>query len=218
MTFTGNLYYKNKPLVLSYQLMESRLKRPRLTPAQRAEYTRQLKTQPGYLTIADKESDEPLLIHFRAVGEEGKGIHQLRVATEGRFYGYFLSVENVLDIKGKPSSPLNGSGREVADRNVAAMRWGIPTDFSMLKLSDDVVMLGNVTDDVTGKLSPVAKSIYVYSMETRIESEHAIYFSDTFVQEKHALFDPHPVALTIDVIEKDVSLREITMEEDYLRA
>lgn len=199
----ANLFLEGKPLVLNYQLMENRLKRPRLTPAQRAEYSRQLHSEGGFLTVADKEKDEPLLIHFRSEDDR----YTLRVATPGKFYGCFLSMENI----------QNTYGEEQSTRNLVVLKEGSPSRFYLEKVSPDVVRMLNVdrksaidasvglleNTTVFAVLNAIENRIggptYLYKNKGNLENEGQQYFADTFVRSDHVVWDPQAVQFYVEV-------------------
>jgi hypothetical protein len=197
----ANLFLQGKPLVLNYQLMENRLKRARLRPAQRFEYNRQLLSEGGFLTVADNEKDEPLLIHFRSQEDR----YTLRVATPGKFYGYFLSMENV----------QNAYGEEQSTRNLVVLKEGRPSRFYLENVSPGVERLLNVgrkaVTDIEGSEETVAFTVlktvqnkiggptYLYKNKGNFESEGQLYFSDTFLQSAHVMWDPQVVQFAVSV-------------------
>lgn len=197
----ANLFLKGKPLVLNYQLMESRLKRPRLTPAQQFEYKRQLLSEGGFLTVADNEKDEPLLIHFRSEDDR----YTLRVATPGKFYGYFLSMEDI----------QNTDGEKQSIRNLVVLKEGSPTRFYLENVSPGVERLLNVGTksviDLEGVVGAVQFAVlkamqdeidgptYLYTNKGSVENEGQLYFSDTFVPAAQVMWDPQGVQFTVDV-------------------
>ncbi|MHC8395026.1 hypothetical protein ACYZT8_15405 [Pseudomonas sp. LB3P93] len=201
----AHLFLKGKPLVLNYQLMESRLKRPRLTPSQRSEYSRQLKDEAGFLTVADNEKAEPLLIHFRSENDR----YTLRVATPGKFYGYYLSMEKM----------LGAYGEELEDRNLVVLEKANPTRFYLDNVSPGVVRLMNVDrkyifssdlsgdDFLTGSIigavelahNKILGPTYRYSNPGHLANDPQQYFSDVRKYQEHVIFDPIPVVLTIQI-------------------
>lgn len=189
----GHLFLAGKPLVLNYQLMENRLARPRLTPAQRAEYNRQLNNESGFLTVADREGDDPLLIHFRWENHR----YTLRVATPGRFFGYFLSMEKM----------QNAVGEETAVGNLMVVQEGNPTRFYL-----DVAAPGNhrlmnvsrkpvasASESLNVEQDRILGPTYLYSHETRLRNDAQQYFSDTFLKSQHVIWDPVAVELGVQV-------------------
>ena len=197
----ANLFLKGKPLVLNYQLMESRLKRPRLTPAQQFEYKRQLLSEGGFLTVADNEKDEPLLIHFRSEDDR----YTLRVATPGKFYGYFLSMEDI----------QNAEGENQSIRNLVVMKEGSPTRFYLENVSPGVERLLNVGRKAVIDLEGLEETVhlavlqvvqnridgptYLYTNKGSLEHEAQLYFSDTFVPSAQVIWDPKAVQFTVSV-------------------
>jgi hypothetical protein len=197
----ANLFLKGKPLVLNYQLMESRLKRPRLTPSQRFEYNRQLLSEGGFLTVADNEKDEPLLIHFRSEDDR----YTLRVATPGKFYGYFLSMEDI----------QNTDGEKQSIRNLVVLKEGGPTRFYLENVSPGVERLLNVgrksVVDLEGLEATVHFAVlqavqnkidgptYLYSNKVSLENEAQLYFSDTFLPSAQVIWDPQAVQFAVSV-------------------
>lgn len=197
-----HLFLEGKPLVLNYQLMENRLKRARLTPAQRTEYDRQLRSEGGFLTVADNERDAPLLIHFRWDNDR----YTLRVATPGKFYGYFLSMESILDARGEKTST----------RNLVVLEKGEPTRFYLETVAPDLFRLRNVakrssaSEGLLGGASTaysvlklvedqLGEPTYFYKQEGRLRNDPQQYFSDTFLRAEHAIFWPHGVHLGLQV-------------------
>jgi hypothetical protein len=201
----AHLFLKGKPLVLNYQLMESRLKRPRLTPSQRSEYSRQLQDEAGFLTVADNEKDEPLLIHFRSESDR----YTLTVATPGKFYGYYLSMEKM----------LGAYGEELEDRNLVVLEKANPTRFYLDNVSPGVVRLINVDrkyiissdlpddDFFAGHViaamelthNKILGPTYRYSNPGQLENDPQQYFSDVRRHQQHIIFDPVPVVLTMQI-------------------
>lgn len=197
----ANLFLKGKPLVLNYQLMENRLKRPRLTPSQRFEYNRQLLSEGGFLTVADNEKDEPLLIHFRSEDDR----YTLRVATPGKFYGYFLSMEDI----------QNTDGDKQSIRSIVVLKEGSPSRFYLENVSPGVERLLNVgrkaVIDLEGLegtihlavLNEVQNKIggptYLYTNKGNLENEGQLYFSDTFLPGPHVIWDPQVVQFAVGV-------------------
>ncbi|WP_059403458.1 hypothetical protein [Pseudomonas sp. RIT-PI-q] len=197
----ANLFLKGKPLVLNYQLMENRLKRPRLTPSQQFEYKRQLLSEGGFLTVADSEKDEPLLIHFRSEDDR----YTLRVATPGKFYGYFLSMEDI----------VNTDGEKQSIRNFVVLKEGSPTRFYLENVSPGVERLLNVgrksVIDLEGLEAAVHLAVlqavqnqidgptYLYTNKVSLENEGQLYFSDTFLPSAQVMWDPQAVQFTVGV-------------------
>lgn len=201
-SMVAHLFLEGKPLVLNYQLMESRLNRARLTPAQRAEYERQLRSEGGFLTVADHERDMPLLIHFHSDNDR----YTLRVATPGKFYGYFLSMESILDARGEVTST----------RNLVVLEKGAPTRFYLETVAPDLFRLRNVarkssaSEELLGGASSaysvlklvedqLGEPTYFYKQEGRLRNDPQQYFSDTFLRAEHVIFWPHGVHLGLQV-------------------
>jgi hypothetical protein len=197
----AHLFLAGKPLVLNYQLMENRLKRPRLTAAQRAEYNRQLSEAGGFLTVADRESDDPLLIHFRSENDR----YTMRVVTPGMFFGFFLSMEKI----------QSAAGETVATGNLVVTQDDNPTRFYMNALGVVPQRLLNVARKplVSERAidEPVVEAValrkqdeilgptYIYKNESRLENDPQRYFSDTFLRAAHVIWDPVPVEFGVQV-------------------
>lgn len=189
----AHLFLAGKPLVLNYQLMEKRLARPRLTTAQRTEYQRQLNYEGGFLTVADRDDAEPLLIHFRSENDR----YTLRVATPGRFYGYFLSMERMQSTNGLTSS----SGNLIVTQDVN------PTRFYMNALSKGYERLFNVarklivgeSDSRAGAQDKVLGPTFLYRNKTPLVNDEQQYFSDTVLRAEHVIWDPLPVEFTLQI-------------------
>lgn len=189
----AHLFLAGKPLVLNYQLMEKRLARPRLTTAQRTEYQRQLNYEGGFLTVADRDDAEPLLIHFRSENDR----YTLRVATPGRFYGYFLSMERMQSANGLTSS----SGNLIVTQDVH------PTRFYMNALSKGYERLFNVarklivgeSDSRADAQDKVLGPTFLYRNKTPLVNDEQQYFSDTVLRAEHVIWDPLPVEFTVQI-------------------
>lgn len=189
----AHLFLAGKPLVLNYQLMEKRLARPRLTTAQRTEYQRQLNYEGGFLTVADRDDAEPLLIHFRSENDR----YTLRVATPGRFYGYFLSMERMQSTNGLTSS----SGNLIVTQDVN------PTRFYMNALSKGYERLFNVarklivgeSDSRADAQDKVLGPTFLYRNKTPLVNDEQQYFSDTVLRVEHVIWDPLPVEFTVQI-------------------
>ncbi|KAB0487912.1 hypothetical protein SAMN04490202_5274 [Pseudomonas reinekei] len=189
----AHLFLAGKPLVLNYQLMEKRLARPRLTTAQRTEYQRQLNYEGGFLTVADRDDAEPLLIHFRSENDR----YTLRVATPGRFYGYFLSMERMQSTNGLTSS----SGNLIVTQDVN------PTRFYMNALSKGYERLFNVarklivgeSDSRADAQDKVLGPTFLYRNKTPLVNDEQQYFSDTVLRAEHVIWDPLPVEFTVQI-------------------
>ncbi|MBV4476056.1 hypothetical protein [Pseudomonas botevensis] len=188
-SFKANLFYKGKPLVLNYQLMEARLKRKRLTPAQRAEYNRQLQNEGGFLTVADREDTEPLLINFHSEEER----YTLRVATPGMFLGKLLSMENIRD----------GQGQQTFEKQWVVVDRTEPTRFFLESVSPGTVRMLNVAKKASSD-NEIKGPIYLYEQPGRLELDNQRYFSQTRIEGQHLLHDPFGVNFDIQV--KDVPL------------
>ncbi|SEM45423.1 hypothetical protein SAMN04487857_10275 [Pseudomonas sp. ok272] len=132
-SIAAHLYIDGKPLVLNYELMEHRLKRPRLTRSQRAEYIRQRDNEGGFLTVADDENIEPLMIHFRSEHDR----YTARVGS-GKFWGYFLSMENMRDVRGR---------KQDVRHLVALEEKSMPTRFFIEPVASGLIWLRNVRKD-----------------------------------------------------------------------
>ncbi|MGY2188259.1 hypothetical protein D3C81_388550 [compost metagenome] len=196
----AHLFLAGKPLVLNYQLMEKRLARPRLTSAQRTEYNRQLKSEGGFLTVADRDEDEPLLIHFRSENDR----YTLRVATPGKFFGYFLSMEKIRETNGQttnvgnivvtPENPtrfyMNVFGQgNLRLFNVARKRVVDP-DLSVAPIAGETVSF--IQDQVQGPT-------YIYNLESSLQNDGKQYFSDTYLRAEHVMWDPLPAEFEVQV-------------------
>jgi len=191
----AHLYVEGKPLVLNYQLMENRLARPRLTPAQRAEYNRQLGSEGGFLTVADNEGDTPLLIHFRSKNDR----YTLRVATPGKFYGYFLSMESIVD----------ANGEETSTKNLQVLEKGQPTRFFLETVAPDLFRLRNVARQTSKAFSDLLSNTelqllqsaedqigdptYLYQQAGRRQNDPQQYFSETNLRSNNVIWSPYGV-------------------------
>lgn len=197
----AHLFLAGKPLVLNYQLMEKRLARPRLTSAQRTEYSRQLKSEGGFLTVADRDDDEPLLIHFRSENDR----YTLRVATPGKFYGAFLSMEKILE--------TNGQTTDIG--NLVVTPGTNPTRFYMNVFGQGDQRLFNVSRklvvDSSVLIPPVAGAAvsliedqvkgptYIYQNKTSLVNDDQQYFSDAFLSNEHVMWNPLPAEFSVQI-------------------
>jgi len=90
--FTGHLFLGGLPWVVNYQVMERRLKSPRITNEQRlsAEMALDYEADSRVVTLADHDDDEPLLIQFVP---EGQGRFILSVKSVGRYFNWRLRID-----------------------------------------------------------------------------------------------------------------------------
>ncbi|QTD32760.1 hypothetical protein [Pseudomonas fluorescens] len=92
ITFTGQLFADGLPLVLNYQVMEQRLKQPRITTGQRlnAEISLNDEISSPIVTLADHDDAEPLLLEFVP---DSQGRYALNVKTAGRYFNWQLRLD-----------------------------------------------------------------------------------------------------------------------------
>ncbi len=92
ITFTGCLFADGLPLVANYQVMEQRLKHPRITTGQRlkSEISLNDEISSRIITLADHDDAEPLLFEFVP---EGQGRYGLNVKTAGRYFNWRLRID-----------------------------------------------------------------------------------------------------------------------------
>lgn len=90
--FVAHLFANGFPLVLNYQVMEQRLKHPRITTGQRlnAEISLNDEVSARIMTVADHDDAEPLLIEFVP---ESHGRCTLKVKTAGRYFNWQLRLD-----------------------------------------------------------------------------------------------------------------------------
>lgn len=90
--FTGHLFVEGLPLVVNYQVMEQRLKSPRITNGQRlsAEISLNDEAVSRIVTLADHDDAEPLLVEFVP---DGQGRFVLNIKTVGRYFNWPLRID-----------------------------------------------------------------------------------------------------------------------------
>ncbi|WP_432217816.1 hypothetical protein ACREYJ_24865 [Pseudomonas kribbensis] len=90
--FTGHLFSGGLPLVINYQLMESRLKYSRITTGQRLEAEISLGDEVAsrIVTLADHDDAEPLLFEFVP---DSRGRYSLNVKTAGRYFDWRVRLD-----------------------------------------------------------------------------------------------------------------------------
>ncbi|NYH09719.1 hypothetical protein [Pseudomonas moraviensis] len=90
--FTGHLFVNGLPLVLNYQVMEQRLKHPRITTGQRlsAEISLNDEVSSPIVTLADHDDAEPLLLEFVP---DYQGRYAINVKTAGRYFNWRLRFD-----------------------------------------------------------------------------------------------------------------------------
>ncbi len=91
-TFTAHLYLDGRPVVLNQQRLQQALREPRITNAEKldAEVGLADSRVSSFITLADHEDDEPLLLKFVPEGNE----YVISLELAGTFKGARLFVEN----------------------------------------------------------------------------------------------------------------------------
>lgn len=92
ITFTGHLFAGGLPVVVNYQVMEQRLKHPRITTGQRlnAEISLNDEVASRIITLADHDDAEPLLFEFVP---DNQGRYTLGVKSVGRYFNWRLRLD-----------------------------------------------------------------------------------------------------------------------------
>lgn len=89
--FAANLYVNGLPVVLNQQRLKARLRNVRITQRERLDVEVALASDEGteFLTLADHESDKPLLFKFIPQGES----YSVMVALRGGYDGAYLAIK-----------------------------------------------------------------------------------------------------------------------------
>ncbi len=90
--FTGHLFSDGLPLVINYQVMESRLEYSRITTGQRLEAEISLNDEVAsrIVTLADHGDAEPLSFEFVP---DSRGRYSLNVKTAGRYFDWRVRLD-----------------------------------------------------------------------------------------------------------------------------
>lgn len=92
INFSGCLFADGLPLVFNYQVMEQRLKHPRITTGQRlsAEISLNDEIISPIMTLADHDDAEPLVFEFVP---NHQGRYTISVRTAGRYFNWRLRFD-----------------------------------------------------------------------------------------------------------------------------
>ncbi|PMX02056.1 hypothetical protein C1X59_10260 [Pseudomonas sp. FW215-R2] len=174
-TFTGHLFAGGLPLVINYQVMEQRLKHPRITTGQRlsAEISLNDEVASRIITLADHDDAEPLLFEFVP---DNQGRYTLGVKTVGRYFNWRLRMDQ-------------SSRHLLVDKNIGSY-FELETYAGKLKSFGDLP-----SNPASVALVSVEKKLGLFQHETKGGLK---YFLDRNPNDtEHNAYNPVPVSFVL---------------------
>lgn len=175
ITFTGHLFVGGLPLVISYQLMEQRLKHPRITTGQRlnAEISLNDEVASRIITLADHDDAESLLFEFVP---DNQGRYTLGVKSVGRYFNWRLRLDQ-------------NSRHLLVDKNIGSY-FELETYTGKLKSFRDLP-----SNPASVALISVEKKLGLFQHETKAGLK---YFLDRNPNDtEHNAYNPVPVSFVL---------------------